>query len=35
LAGLAPVLVGTAVAYAYGGIRPLPAAAAALGSILI
>jgi 1,4-dihydroxy-2-naphthoate octaprenyltransferase len=35
LAGLAPVLVGTAVAHAYGGIRPLPAAAAALGSILI
>jgi len=35
LAGLAPVLVGTAVAHAHGGIRPMPAAAAALGSILI
>ena len=34
-AGLAPVFVGTAVAHAHGGIKPLPAASAALGSILI
>jgi len=34
-AGLAPVLVGTAVAHGHGGIRPLPACAAAVGSILI
>jgi 1,4-dihydroxy-2-naphthoate octaprenyltransferase len=34
-AGLAPVLVGTAVAHAHGGIALLPASAAAVGSILI
>ncbi len=34
-AGLAPVFVGTAVAHTHGGIRPLPALAAATGSILI
>ena len=34
-AGLAPVLVGTAVAHTHGGIRVLPALAAALGSLLI
>ena len=34
-AGLAPVLVGTAVAHAHGGIRLRPALAAALGSLLI
>ncbi len=34
-AGIAPVLVGTAVAHAHGGIALLPATAAAAGSILI
>ena len=34
-AALAPVLVGTAVAYAAGGARPGPALAALLGAVLI
>ena len=34
-AGLAPVLVGTAVAHGHGGIQLLPAVAAVTGSILI
>lgn len=32
---LAPVLVGTAVAHQLGGLRPLPALAAALGALLL
>ena len=34
-AGLVPVFVGTAVAHGHGGIDPMPALAAATGSILI